>query len=174
MSMMMSVLVLGGAVALVATLVIAFLPSKRVVQRTAVVKAPPADVFAVLSSSAGFQRFNPYRDEDPNLKIRLTGPESGIGSGFSFEGKGGQGTQTITALTPDRSVTMHLDLGPMGQPTTTFTLADHPEGTAVSWRTEAVLGRNPVARVIGVFLDRMMGPTYERGLANLDRVLSRT
>jgi uncharacterized protein YndB with AHSA1/START domain len=171
---MINVMAVGGVVAAALAVAVMALPSSRTVERSAVVQASPSAVFALLSSNEGFQKFNPYRDADPNLHITLNGPQSGVGSSFTFKGKDGEGTQTITALSPDASVTMQLDLGPMGQPTTVFTLTPEAEGTRVLWRTEAAFGNNPIGRVVGVFLDGMMGPTYERGLQNLNRVLSAT
>lgn len=161
-----------GAVALVAVAPFA-LPSAVTVEREAVLAADSAAIYDLLASNEGFQAFNPYSDDDPNLAITLSGPDSGVGSSFAFKGEGGEGTQTITALDPGRTVTMQIDLGAMGQPVQTFTLTPMSDGTKVNWSTEAAFGMNPIGRVFGLFLDGQLGPVYERGLKNLEKAAQR-
>lgn len=162
------------AAGLLATLAAATftLPRQVTVTRSATVDAAPGEVFALISSNAGYQRFNPYKSTDPDLKIDLFGPDQGVGSGFRFDGKEGKGSQTVTAVVPDRSVTMQIDLGAMGQPTQQFDLAPAGSGTRVTWSMQADMGVNPVARVFGLFMDRMMGKTFETGLTNLNAATS--
>ena len=142
------------------------LPGQVQVERRAVIDAAPAEVIALAASSAGYQRFNPYLTADPALKIVPFGPESGVGAGFRFEGKDGTGTQTVAEVGPDR-VVYAIDLGSMGQPRQSLTARPVAGGTEVVWRMEAEMGANPVFRVFGLFMDRMMGKTFEQGLRNL-------
>ena len=162
----------AGTIALIAAVPFA-LPSAVTVEREAVLAADSNAIFELLASNEGFQAFNPYRDDDPNLAITLMGPQRGIGSAFAFKGEGGQGTQTITALEPGRTVTMQINLGAMGKPVQTFTLTPLAEGTKVTWSTEATFGMNPIGRVFGLFLDGQLGPVYERGLRNLENAAQR-
>ncbi|MEN0087681.1 MAG: SRPBCC family protein [Pseudomonadota bacterium] len=162
-------LAIGGAI--VAALIAApyVLPSSKTVERTATIDAPADQIFPLLASSRGFQSFNPYKAKDPNLNIAFSGPEQGVGASFAFDGKDGKGTQTITAMQENRSVTMEIDLGPMGKPTTTFTLAPEGDATKVTWSTKSDFGMNPIGRVFGLFLDGMLGPDYEQGLDLLNQ-----
>jgi hypothetical protein len=146
------------------------LPGHARVERSALVPAAPDAVYSILSTSAGFHRINPFRDRDPNLAVTFSGPAAGVGASFSWTGTDGSGTQTIIATDPEARVVMELDLGPMGTPVQSFTLTPAPGGTQVTWALDAKLGANPVRRVFGLFMDRMLGSTYEAGLANLSRV----
>jgi hypothetical protein len=146
------------------------LPGQARVERSAFVPAAPDAVFDILSSTRGFDRINPFRDVDPDLSVTFSGPDAGVGAAFAWNGKSGVGTQTIIEAVPMERVAMQLDLGPMGRPVQSFHLAPVPGGTHVTWALEAELGMNPVRRVFGMFMDRMLGGTYETGLANLARV----
>lgn len=148
------------------------LPDHKVVERAAIIEATPDAIYPLLTSSAGFQTFNPYKDADPDLEITFQGPAEGVGSGFAFSGRDGQGTQIITNMQDNASVTMQIDLGSMGQPVQTFTLESINNGTRVVWSVESQFGMNPIGRVFGLFLDGMLGKTYERGLENLSRVVA--
>ncbi len=143
------------------------LPSSKTVTRSAVIHAGAEAIYPVIVSSRGFQRFNPYHDADPDLKIQFFGPESGIGAGFAFDGKEGKGKQTIIAAEENRQIQMEIDLGAMGKPIQTFRLEEHNGATRVTWSTHSNFGNNPIGRVFGLFLDKMLGKNYERGLDNL-------
>jgi len=166
-------LAIGGAALAVILAVPFLLPGKTRIERTAVIAATPEAVFPLLGSSQGFNRFNPFKDSDPDLKIAYSGPDSGPGASFSWKGKEGAGSQTISSAEPNRQVVMQLDLGAMGQPVQAFTLEPADSGTRVTWSLDADFGMNPIARVFGLFMDGMLGPVYERGLANLSKVVEK-
>ncbi|MEO0544476.1 MAG: SRPBCC family protein [Pseudomonadota bacterium] len=159
-----------GAIAVAAVVAVPFvLPSSKTVERSAVIEAPADKVFALVASNEGYQSFNPYKVKDENLKITMHGPSHGIGSGFAFDGKDGKGTQTIVAMEENRSVTMQIDLGAMGKPVTEFRLSPQNGNTEVTWSTKSEFGFNPIGRVVGLFLDGMLGPVYELGLEELNK-----
>jgi uncharacterized protein YndB with AHSA1/START domain len=161
-----------AASALVATvsLTVAALPEKKRVERSALISASPEQVFALVSSTEGFQKFSPYKDDEPNLQITPSGPARGVGATFAFKGKDAEGTQTIVAIEENKQVTMRIDLGAMGKPKQSFTLTPEDGKTRVVWATESEFGANPMGRIFGLFMDGYLGPVYERGLKNLDRV----
>lgn len=158
------------SIALIAIAVLALitllLPRNVTVERSIDVPLSPADVMGRVASTRGFQTFNPYCTTDPELKITPYGPEAGVGSGFRFEGKEGKGTQTVTAMT-ETSITHQIDLGAMGKPVQTITAEPTAEGSKVTWTVASDMGFNPVFRIFGLFMDRMLGKTYEQGLKNI-------
>jgi Polyketide cyclase / dehydrase and lipid transport len=149
------------------------LPRKVTVERSATLRGQSAEVIALAASNKGYQKFNPYRNTDADLKIDLFGPETGVGSGFQFEGKEGKGSQTVRAVA-ESQVDYEIDLGPMGKPRQSLKATQANDGTHVVWTMEADLGMNPIARVFGLFMDRMVGKTFETGLSNLAAVLAST
>jgi hypothetical protein len=161
---------IGGLVVLaVGTLLV--LPREVTVTRSGVVPAEPRQIVALAASNTGYQRFNPYRTSDPDLRIEPFGPESGVGSSFRFDGREGKGQQTVSRV-EDRAVHYAIDLGPMGKPTQSISAAQQGNMSEVTWTMHADLGMNPIARVMGLFMDRMVGPTFERGLQNMAAVFT--
>lgn len=144
------------------------LPNEGTVERRLTVKAQPDEIVAILASAEAYQRINPYRNNDPDLKVETFGPTSGVGSGFHFAGKDGEGAQTVTRVTKN-SVTYAIDLGDMGQPRQAVSMLPVAGGTEVVWQMTMDLGMNPVVRVMGLFMDGMLGETLETGLSNLSR-----
>jgi uncharacterized protein YndB with AHSA1/START domain len=167
---MASYLQIGAIAAAVIVAAPFLLPSSKTVERSRLVKASPEAVYAAVASTAGYQTFNPYKDLDPKLKVTPFGPEAGVGAGFAFESKDGKGKSTISAVEPNRSVTFQIDLGFMGKPVQTIRLAPENGGTRVTWSVTSHFGLNPMGRVFGLFMDKVLGPHYELGLKNMDRI----
>ncbi len=142
------------------------LPRHVNLTRSVVVEATPEAVLALAASNEGYQQFNPYRDLDPDLQVALFRPASGIGSGFHFDGRDGQGSQTVAAVSSEQ-ITFDIDLGPLGQPTQAISAIATDQGTVVTWSMDADMGMNPLFRVMGVFMEGMVGPNFELGLANI-------
>lgn len=153
----------GIAALAVATLA---LPRHVTIERTAMIEATAESVIELAASNTGYQTFNPYKDLDPNLHVEMFGPATGVGSGFSFQSKDGAGQQTVAAVTADQ-VTFALDLGPLGQPTQAISAVPSDGATKVTWSMDMDLGMNPVFRVMGLFMDGMIGSNFELGLANI-------
>ncbi|MCG8491267.1 MAG: hypothetical protein MI743_06605 [Sneathiellales bacterium] len=146
---------------------IVFLPEQVHVERKKIITGMPKQILELAASNEGYQKFNPYLTEDPNLLIRKFGPETGIGSGFYFDGKDGKGSQTVAEITND-TVKYDIDLGLKGKPTQSISAVVTDNGTLVTWSAHMKMGMNPIARLIGLFMDSMIGPTFELGLDNLE------
>lgn len=144
------------------------------VRRSAIVDAAPAEVYALVAGAAAFQSINPWRDDDPTLRIELFGPELGAGSGFRFKGRSGSGVQTVVETVADRRVVSAIDLGIFGTSRQIIDIAPRPDGGCdVAWTTELRPGWNPLARMFALFAGSVLGPLQARGLANIADRLAR-
>ena len=55
----------------------------------------------------------------------------------------------------------------MGKPVQIISAKTQGDGAEVTWTVTSDMGLNPVFRIFGLFMDRMLGKTYERGLQNI-------
>ena len=159
-----------GVIALL-LIVAATRPDRFRVQRTAVIKAPAAKIFALINDLKSFNNWNPYERKDPGIEGSYSGPASGVGAAYAWEGrKVGAGRMEIIAAEVPSQVTMKLDfLKPFqAQNTAEFTLQAQGDNlTIVTW---AMHGPSPyLSKLIGVVInmDTMIGKDFEAGLANL-------
>ena len=163
--------ILYSIAAILGTLLVVgmLLPRQVHVERSVSVARPPAEVFPLANSLKRFNEWSPWRDIDPAAKITFSGPDSGVGSSMHWDGNKqiGTGTDTIIASLPDRQVRLELDFGPQGKATSAIELAPADGGTRVTWTLDMDVGSGPVGRYAGLFMDRIIGPDYERGLAKL-------
>jgi Polyketide cyclase / dehydrase and lipid transport len=148
------------------------LPRNVRVERVASIAAAPADVIAVASSAESYQTFNPYKKADPAFKYEVFGPTSGVGSGWKFESKDGKGQAVVTKVAADR-VEYAVDLGAMGKPNQTIMVVADGTGSKVTWAMDADMGYNPIGRVMGLFLDGMIGQNHANGIQLLGEALKK-
>lgn len=165
-------LLLGIFIAILA--VGSILPDRAHVERSVVVAAPPARVFEVLNGFREFNKWSPWHERDPKTKYRFEGPESGVGAKLSWESthpQVGKGSQIIAVSEPEKLIKVLLDFGAMGQAGASYTLAPEGAGSRITWSFDTEFGWDLFGRYMGLMMDRWVGPDYEKGLANLKKVL---
>ena len=150
------------------------LPRQAHVERSIRIDRPASLVFATVNSYQRFSAWSPWAEYDPNMQQSIEGPRSGVGAKMSWSGnsKVGSGNQEIVAAVANQSVTSNLNFTGMSQSKATFTLgADDSTGTKVTWSLDTDMGAGPIGRYVGLFMDRMVGGDFARGLAKLKTVV---
>ena len=152
-------------------------PDNFRVQRATTIKAPPEKIFPLIADLHSWGSWSPWEKMDPAMKRTYSGPASGKGAAYAWEGnsKVGEGRMEITEASPPSKVSIKLDfLKPLeGHNTAEFTLEPKGESTNVTW---AMYGPSAyIAKVMGVFvsMDSMIGKDFEAGLANLKAAAER-
>ena len=145
------------------------LPQQVHVERSITVDRPAAAVFPLLNSPKRFNEWSPWKDLDPNVRMSYSGPESGVGAAMAWSGnsKVGKGSQVITESVADQSVKTDLNFGDMGTAKAEWQLSSAGTGTKIVWSLDMDVGNNPLGRYMGLFMDKMIGPDYDRGLKQL-------
>jgi uncharacterized protein YndB with AHSA1/START domain len=140
--------------------------------RSRTIAAPPEVVHAQVNDFHKWPAWSPWEKLDPAMKKEISGPPVGPGATYWWSGNDevGEGRMTITDSQPPRSVTIRLEFIKPWQATNTtqFDLAPNGSGTDVTW---TMTGHNNfMAKAFTVFMDmdKMVGPDFERGLAQLD------
>lgn len=150
------------------------LPSTTHVERSAVIEAPPQQVFSYLNDYRRFNQWSPWYERDPNTQFEFSGPATGVGSRMQWQSdhkQVGSGAQEIVVSEPYRYLKVKLEFGD-GEPSEAdFTLTQTEGATQVVWAFHMDHGWNPVSRLFGLMMDGWIGPDYEKGLENLKRVV---
>jgi uncharacterized protein YndB with AHSA1/START domain len=169
---MLTTILIAVAVLLAGLLIYAATrPDSFRIERSASIKAPPEKIFALINDLHRWTSWSPWEKIDPALKRTYSGPQSGKGAAYAWEGnsKVGSGRMEITDAAPSSNVVIKLDFFKPFEAhnTAEFTLAPGTQGTTVTW---AMFGPSPfVSKLMGIFcnMDRMVGAQFEQGLANL-------
>lgn len=141
------------------------------VVRSATVAAPAQEVFALVADFHRWTEWSPWEGLDPAMERTHSGAPSGAGAVYEWKGnrKAGEGRMEITSATAPSQVVIALQfLKPFkSSSTTTFDLTESGGTTQVAWR---MVGPKTFAlRIMGIFksMDKMVGPDFEKGLAQL-------
>lgn len=171
--------IIGGLVGLIVIVILLgfVLPDRAELQRETTINAPQEDVYALIDNFEAWNAWSPWAQIDPDAEMSVSG--EGIGHRMSWKSddpKVGTGTQVITAMDPPNSLTTHLEFEGMGEADATFTLSPAGDGaTKVVWAFETKMREGvpiymqPMSTYMGFFMDGMLGPQYEEGLANLKK-----
>jgi uncharacterized protein YndB with AHSA1/START domain len=161
---------IGVAIAIVLILA-ARKPDTFSVQRATTVRAPPERIFPLINDFHQWTAWSPWENRDPAMKRSYSGPESGKGAVYGWDGNRnvGSGRMEIVDNAAPSKVVIKLDfLKPFeAHNMTEFTMLPQGDGTHVIWRMH---GPAPfMSKVMHVFInmDRMVGKDFETGLANL-------
>jgi uncharacterized protein YndB with AHSA1/START domain len=144
------------------------------VERSAAIKAPPEKIFAVINDFGRWTAWSPYEKKDPAMKRTHSGPASGKGAVYAWDGNNevGAGRMEITDSSAPARVVLNLDFTRPFEAhnVVEFTLDGKGDATKVTW---AMRGPVPYfAKIIHVFIDMdtMVGRDFEAGLDNLKRI----
>lgn len=166
--------ILAGLVALILLLVgvAFFLPSTYRVERSTVIQAPPEAVFSRVGDLRRWKEWGAWHERDPAMKLTYSEQSNAVGSWSAWESASqGNGRMTITRLEAPGRLVYKLEFPDMGTSSEgTMTLVPAGGGVKVIWVDQGNLGLSPLFRWFGLFIDRMIGPDFEQGLAKLKRL----
>lgn len=168
---------LSGLVVLLAVAVVLILaiskPATYRVERSIAIAAPPDRINALTADFHNWKQWSPWEGLDPNMQTTYSGPSSGPGAVYEWEGnrKVGKGRMEVISATPEMTA-IRLDfLKPFeSHNLSTFAVAPAGDHTQVTWSME---GPNSfTGKLMSVFtsMDPMMGKDFEKGLQNLKDV----
>lgn len=163
--------ILGGlAVFLLLLVAVAyFFPRTYRVERSQVIKARAEQVFPHIADLRAWKNWGAWQERDPAMKLTYSEISAGVGAWSAWESKTeGNGRMTITQVAPGVRIGYRLEFPDMGTSSNgSMELQPADGGVKVVWVDAGDLGVNPIFRWFGLFLDRMIGPDFERGLTRL-------
>jgi uncharacterized protein YndB with AHSA1/START domain len=158
-----------GAIALAAVVAGLFLPSTFAVQRSIDIAAPADRIYDDIVEPRKWAEWTVWSRRDPQMHIVYSGPPFGMGARWSWDSKSeGSGTMEITRVDPGKRVEYALFF-PAFNLRSTGELSIAPAGghARVTWTNKGDVGGNPLKHYLAAAMDRMVGPDFEQGLANL-------
>jgi hypothetical protein len=152
------------------------LTDRTILERSIEINAGVSAVAASISDFHRWEEWSPFEGLDPDLKRTYSGPESGLGSRYAWEGnrKAGAGTMAVTAVS-DNSVGVDVNfLKPFkSESASVFTLVPTASGTGVSWQMS--FEKTVTSRIMGLFFpyEKTLAPELAKGLEKLKVLLEK-
>jgi hypothetical protein len=147
-------------------------PAEFSLVRSRTLAAPPEFVFGYVNDFHRWPEWSPWEKIDPAMKREFSGAAAGPGAAYYWNGndKVGEGRMTITDSQPAKGLTIKLEfMKPFAATNTAqFDFAPSGTGTNVTWTMSG--HNNFIAKAMCVFMsmEKMVGPDFEKGLAQLD------
>lgn len=164
-----------GIVVLLVILVVVGLaatkPDTFAMQRETTINAPREKVFALVNDFHNWGAWSAWEKLDPDMKRTFSGPTSGVGSVYEWAGNSdaGAGRMEITNSALPSKIDIKLDFSAPFEANNIaeFSIDSTAAGTHVTWKMHGP--NNFVSKLMTVFvsMDKMVGPDFEAGLANM-------
>jgi hypothetical protein len=150
-------------------------PDSYTVERRLMMNASPEAVFAQLNDFHNWTAWSPWAKLDPAMKETYSGAPSGPGAIYEWSGNSdvGAGRMEIKAASAPTRADFAVDfLSPMeSHALFAFELTPMDRATEVIWTMRG--NSDFVTKLMSVFtsMDAMVGPDFEKGLAQLKAVV---
>lgn len=142
---------------------------KYTVTRTLAINAPADKIYALIADPRGWKQWSAWNQRDPAMAIEYSGAASGAGAVWAWKSKSqGDGRMTFTTAEAPKRLGYELYFPDFNSTSTgDFRLDANGGATQVTWSMDGDMGSNPVHRWMGLFMDKMVGPDFDAGLARL-------
>ena len=167
-------LILAVIFVVIAAIGFIFFPSHIHVERNATILQKQKVVYNYVRNFKNWNSWSPWYQLDTAANYSYVGSELGIGDEFKWESvleEVGKGIITITDVLPDSVIKQDWNFMEKGIAKSTFRFFPEKNGTKVFWQFDVEAGTNPLYRIMGGFMDAMLGKDFEKGLASLKKNL---
>lgn len=159
-------------VLVLAAVVIGFLmPGSRKIERSVAMGVPATAIYGQINELKNWPNWSPWYKLDPNAKIVYSEPSSGLNAWYTWESDNknvGKGKMTIVEVQDNKYIKTKLEFDGMKEAYGYFCLEPQGESTQVTWGLDAEFGNNPIFRLMGPMMDKMLGETFTQGLTGLE------
>ena len=158
------------AIVLILILVAYVLPKIYKVERSVYIKARPDLIYDLTSNFKKWKLWEPWTKAiDSTAVYVLIGKEGQVGSIWKWDGKIlGNGQMTATGFIPGQQFAYDLEFNKgKYRSKGKITIEKAGDSCKVSWIDEGYLGYNPINRYFGLFMDKMLGPDFTKGMNKL-------
>lgn len=145
-----------------------FLPASFHVERSTIIERPVEMVFQAAIDMNQRDQWDPWIEMEPDVEMDITMKPEIIGSGYSWKGEIiGEGKITIQEFVPNSRIKSEIEfIAPQSMKSDVlWNFEKHEKGTKTTWAFEGKLAY-PVQKWFGLFIDKSMGPQFEKGLKN--------
>ncbi|WP_153800286.1 SRPBCC family protein [Foetidibacter luteolus] len=143
-------------------------------EKNITINAPREKVWGLVNSFEQMDKWNPWKDPDPNIQISYEGQQGTVGSVYKWEGNNdvGAGNQTFTKLEPMSRTESHINfIKPFkGEADVFLQLDEVSGGTKVNWGFDTRYSYPMNTMLLFIDMDKMMGEKYDTGLARLKKL----
>jgi effector-binding domain-containing protein len=150
---------------------VAVQPNAFNVTRVRVIKAPASVVYNNVIEYKNWEDWSPWQEQEPDMKITYPEQTRGIGGSYTWLGKDGMGTMETLYARDFDTIAQNIQFDDYDPSKVIWSFTPDEDGsTKVVWTMQSddiPFIFKGIALISGGF-DKMIGPSFERGLERLD------
>lgn len=161
-----------AALLLLLVLVAYALPDRRLVERSRVIAASPAQIWPLLAEPRQWSRWSPWHARDPQMLLGYSGPASGQGAQWSWDSEiQGRGRMHFDEVQPPNRLGYAIAFdGLRSTARGEIRLERMAAGTRVTWTLESTVGANVLLRWLSLVTNYRLGREVDAALDRLAAV----
>lgn len=149
-------------------------PDTFTVTRHVEIRASPARIQPLVANFHHWSSWSPWEKLDPHMKRRFSGPESGKGAVYEWDGNDqvGAGRMEIIDISEPHRVEIRLQfIRPFeSRNQASFLFDERGDRTRVTWHMSGPMSFTSKVMSLFVSMDSMIGPDFEKGLARMKAI----
>lgn len=152
------------------------LPHQYGVTRSIVIQAKPQQIYGLIVAPKEWKKWSVWNQRDPQMQITYSGPEQGKGAKWDWKSQSeGNGGMVLLDVGDNQVVNYQLHFEGMGKPSAGSIMLDlEGDQTKVTWSMTGSTEGEWMMKLFVPFMDRMVGPDFEKGLANLKQLVEKS
>lgn len=152
-------------------------PKSFDVSRSIEYDAPVDMVYEQISNLSKKVEWDPWKEEDPDMKITINGSGDEVGSYRRWESENSVGEEWLVELVPNESVESELKfISPFELTSTGYQnlekLGDNRTNMTMGIKGENSFMMRAMSMIPGMSMESKVGPMFKKGLDNLKEILS--
>jgi uncharacterized protein YndB with AHSA1/START domain len=161
-------LALWTGLAILVVILISFLfPATMKVSRSVTVNAPVDRVFDMINDLRNWEKWSPWNRMDPSMVMTYSNPPVGQNAFYKWESQDkhmGNGTLTLTKVTPFEEIVTAIAMGKSSRSQATFTFTHKNDAVVLTWSMETRIGSMPWSRYIALMMKGVLKKQFDDGL----------
>jgi len=164
------------ALLLIGLLYVAMQPSDYNVARSKIIKQPITKVFNTVNDLKTWEKWGPWHDEDSTIVVTYGDKTVGVGASDSWTSKDGPGAMKTVAVEPNKSIQQEMTFGDNEPSEILWDFEKAEGGTKITWtmKDDKAPFFFKIFSALSGGWDGMLGPMIEKGLDNLNGVITST
>lgn len=147
-----------------------FTSKEYTVERSITINADKSTVYNYMLDFENFRDWSPWAEKDPQMEVKISKKEGGVGSVYHWKGNDdvGEGSMTITSASAEKIDIQLAFIKPFeAQSPTSYKFEETANGTKVSWYMEGNMDYPSNFFLLFMNMEEAIGKDFDQGLEKL-------
>lgn len=157
-----------------------FLPKPESIEIVKTINCKPNQVFTLVNELKNWEKWSPWMEKDPEMKLSYSDSSFGPGASYSWAGNSqvGFGKLTILSTTENQQINMMLKYADYPETPCSFKIEPLDNGSKVAWSINSGYSKNWFGKnILGgykyIMMNHFMKIDFGRGIDNIEAICNK-